>query len=125
MPLLTGTSRSRLRFFVASAPQRVHHPQEHSLPLVPRQQSVDQPTSALDDLARHQNDRVDESLELHPQQLGSSVFKCKTGRKGPSGLGLSGGSARSTTRLPPKPDSGPESGGSTGCRRTSARTSAW
>jgi transposase len=57
--------------------------------------------------------------------LGSSVFKCKTSRKGPSALGPSGGSARSTSRSPPRLDSGPGSGASTGCRRISARTSAW
>jgi predicted transposase YbfD/YdcC len=37
MPRGTGTSGSRLRSLVASASQRVDHPQEHPLPLVPRQ----------------------------------------------------------------------------------------
>ena len=57
--------------------------------------------------------------------LGSSVFKCKTGQKGPSDHWLSDGSARSTNRSPGTHDSGPGSSGSTGCRLTSARTPAW
>src|SRR3954468_20157956 len=68
-PTGTGTSRSRLRADDASAPQRGDHPQEHPLPLVPRPQPVQQPTTAPDDLAGHQDQRVDEPLELHPKQL--------------------------------------------------------
>src|SRR3954464_8296154 len=67
-PSGTGTSRSRLRVHDLSAPQRMNHSQEHSLPLVPRQQSVQQAVTSLNDLARHQDDRVHERLELHPQQ---------------------------------------------------------
>src|SRR5512135_1957768 len=59
------------------------------------------------------------------RRFDSSVFKCKTDRKGPSALGPSGGSARSTSRSPPTPDSGPGSDASTDCRLTSARTPAW
>src|SRR5689334_1804822 len=39
-PSGTGTSRSRLRVHDPSAPQRMNHSQEHTLPLVPRQQPV-------------------------------------------------------------------------------------
>src|SRR5512135_47491 len=63
---------------------------------------------------------------LHAEgTVGSSVFKCEPGRKGPSGPGPSDGSARSTNRSPPTPDSGPGSGASTGCRLTSDHRSAW
>src|SRR6202042_3269389 len=67
-PSGTGTSRSRLRVPDPSAPQRMNHSQEHTLPTVPRQQPVQQPVTPLNDLARHQDDRVHERLELHPQQ---------------------------------------------------------
>jgi CRISPR-associated endonuclease/helicase Cas3 len=70
-------------------------------------------------------DRLDTERFMSKEKFGSSVFKCKTGRKGASVLEPSGGSARSTNRSPPTPDSDPGSGASTGCRRTSARTSAW
>src|SRR5512132_1186241 len=69
MPSQTGTSGSRLRPPLASAPQHRNYPQEYPLPLVPRQQPVEQPMPAFHDLARHQEDRVDEPFELHPQQL--------------------------------------------------------
>src|SRR5438270_9125836 len=68
MPARTGTSRSRLRYLFSSAAKRVDHPQEHTLPLVPRQESIQQAMAAPDDLAGHQDDRVHEPLELHPQQ---------------------------------------------------------
>ena len=57
--------------------------------------------------------------------LGSSVFKCEPGQKGPSDRGRSVGSARSSNRSLRTPDSGPGSGDSTGCRRTSGHTPAW
>src|SRR5512142_59977 len=56
---------------------------------------------------------------------GSSVFKCEPGQKGPSDRGRSVGSARSSNRSLRTPDSGPGSGDSTGCRRTSGHTPAW
>src|SRR3954451_13009301 len=68
LPSRTGTSRSRLLGSVGSAPKRKDHPQEHTLPLVPRQQPVQQPVASADDLAGHHDDRVHEPLELHPQQ---------------------------------------------------------
>ena len=49
---------------------------------------------------------------------GCSVFKCETGRKGPSTRGRSGGSARSTNRSLPTPDSSRGSDDSTDCRLT-------
>src|SRR5262245_51784107 len=67
-PRRTGTSPSRLHDRGESAPQRVHHPQEDTLPLVPRQESIHQPTRPADDLARHQDNRIDEPPEFHPQQ---------------------------------------------------------
>src|SRR6185437_3199932 len=67
-PSGTGTSRSRLRVHDLSAPQRMDHSQEHTLPLVPRQQPVQQAVTSPNDLARHQDDRVHERLELHPQR---------------------------------------------------------
>src|SRR4051812_43903339 len=67
-PSRTGTSGPRLRRFASSAPQRKDHAQEHPLPLVPRQQPIQQSVASSDDLAGHQNDRVHEPLELHPQQ---------------------------------------------------------
>jgi transposase len=59
------------------------------------------------------------------KKKGSSVFKCKMGQKELSDPGPSGGSARSTNRSPPMPDSSPGSGGPIDCRPTSARTPAW
>src|SRR3954471_23591942 len=64
----TGTSGSRRPLHGTSAPQGMNDTQEHPLPLVPRQQPVEQPVAAADDLAGHQDDRVHEPLELHPQQ---------------------------------------------------------
>jgi hypothetical protein len=46
----------------------MNHSQKHTLRLVPRQQPVQQPVTPLNDLARHQEDRVHERFELHPQQ---------------------------------------------------------
>src|SRR4051794_7769929 len=64
-------------------------------------------------------------VEILLDKFGSSVFKCKTGRKGPSVPWPSGGSARSTNRSPPTPDSGPGSDASRDYRRTSDHRSAW
>ena len=67
-PRWTGTSRSRLLSSRRSTTQRISRPQEYTLPLVPRQQPIHQPSPTPDDLARHPDDRVHEPLELHPQQ---------------------------------------------------------
>src|SRR5512142_2903213 len=55
-PTRTGASGLRLQGLPHSQPQRLqvlHQPQEHPLPRVPRQQSVDDPASRPDDLTRH------------------------------------------------------------------------
>ena len=58
-------------------------------------------------------------------QLGSSVFKCKTSRIGPSGPWPSGGCARSSSRLLATPDSSPGSIGPTDSSLTSVHRYAW
>jgi hypothetical protein len=55
---------------------------------------------------------------------GSSVFRCKTRQKAPSGPWQSGGSARSSSPSPPTPGSSPRSSDSTNSPPTSDRTSA-
>ena len=57
--------------------------------------------------------------------LGSSVFKCKTSRIGPSGPWPSGGCARSSSRLLATPDSSPGSIGPTDSSLTSVHRYAW
>src|SRR5271166_2156006 len=59
------------------------------------------------------------------QLLGSSVFKCKTSRIGPSGPWPSGGSARSSSRSLATPDSSPGSIGPTDSSLTSVHRYAW
>ena len=56
---------------------------------------------------------------------GSSVFKCKTSRIGPSGPWPSGGCARSSSRLLATPDSSPGSIGPTDSSLTSVHRYAW
>src|SRR5271165_3753379 len=57
--------------------------------------------------------------------LGSSVFKCKTSRIGPSGPWPSGGCARSSSRSLATPDSSPGSIGPTDSSLTSVHRYAW
>src|SRR5271166_126683 len=65
-------------------------------------------------------------LELDPcDSLGSSVFKCKTSRIGPSGPWPSGGCARSSSRSLATPDSSPGSIGPTDSSLTSVHRYAW
>ncbi len=52
------------------------------MPLVPRQQPVDHPTPAPDDLARRQDYRVHKPLELHPQQPAASACGAPPGAAG-------------------------------------------
>ena len=56
---------------------------------------------------------------------GSSVFKCKTSRIGPSGPWPSGGCARSSSRSLATPDSSPGSIGPTDSSLTSVHRYAW
>jgi len=56
---------------------------------------------------------------------GSSVFKCKTSRKGPSGPWRSGGCARSSSRSLATPDSSPGSIDPTDSLLTSIHRHAW
>ena len=60
-----------------------------------------------------------------PSRHGSSVFKCKTSRKGPSGPWRSGGCARSSSRSLATPDSSPGSIGPTDSSLTSVHRYAW
>src|SRR5271157_2584945 len=57
--------------------------------------------------------------------FGSSVFKCKTSRIGPSGPWPSGGCARSSSRSLATPDSSPGSVGPTDSSLTSVHRYAW
>ena len=57
--------------------------------------------------------------------FGSSVFKCKTSRIGPSGPWPSGGCARSSSRSLATPDSSPGSIGPTDSSLTSVHRYAW
>jgi hypothetical protein len=41
----------------------MNHPQEHTLPFVPRQQPIQQSVAAPDDLAGHQDDRVHDEVD--------------------------------------------------------------
>src|SRR5208337_4589919 len=59
------------------------------------------------------------------QHFGSSVFKCKTSRIGPSGPWPSGGCARSSSRSLATPDSSPGSIGPTDSSLTSVHRYAW
>src|SRR5208337_1390276 len=59
------------------------------------------------------------------QEWGSSVFKCKTSRIGPSGPWPSGGCARSSSRSLATPDSSPGSIGPTDSSLTSVHRYAW
>src|SRR5208337_4884150 len=59
------------------------------------------------------------------KELGSSVFKCKTSRIGPSGPWPSGGCARSSSRSLATPDSSPGSIGPTDSSLTSVHRYAW
>ena len=59
------------------------------------------------------------------RRFGSSVFKCKTSRIGPSGPWPSGGCARSSSRLLATPDSSPGSIGPTDSSLTSVHRYAW
>src|SRR5271157_5047049 len=58
-------------------------------------------------------------------RMGSSVFKCKTSRIGPSGPWPSGGCARSSSRSLATPDSSPGSIGPTDSSLTSVHRYAW
>ncbi len=60
-----------------------------------------------------------------PNTNGSSVFKCKTSRIGPSGPWPSGGCARSSSRSLATPDSSPGSIGPTDSSLTSVHRYAW
>ena len=60
-----------------------------------------------------------------PRSSGSSVFKCKTSRIGPSGPWPSGGCARSSSRSLATPDSSPGSIGPTDSSLTSVHRYAW
>ena len=60
-----------------------------------------------------------------PDPSGSSVFKCKTSRIGPSGPWPSGGCARSSSRSLATPDSSPGSIGPTDSSLTSVHRYAW
>ena len=77
-PTRIGASGPRLQGGNGSAQpaavQPLHQPQEDPLPWVPRQHSVDQPTSRPHDLARHLNQRSAECREFHPQQRSSLRF---------------------------------------------------
>ena len=59
------------------------------------------------------------------KRKGSSVFKCKTSRIGPSGPWPSGGCARSSSRSLATPDSSPGSIGPTDSSLTSVHRYAW
>src|SRR5271165_1246524 len=59
------------------------------------------------------------------ETFGSSVFKCKTSRIGPSGPWPSGGCARSSSRSLATPDSSPGSIGPTDSSLTSVHRYAW
>src|SRR6202789_3255334 len=63
----TPTSVTRLSILPALM-QPVYQPEEYSLPRVPRQKPVDQPSSAPDDLARHLDESRAVCRELHPQE---------------------------------------------------------
>ena len=54
-----------------AATQPLHQPQEHPLPRIPRQQTIDQPTSTANQLARHLDHRRTERRELHSQHRSS------------------------------------------------------
>ena len=62
---------------------------------------------------------------LYVTLMGSSVFKCKTSRIGPSGPWPSGGCARSSSRSLATPDSSPGSIGPTDSSLTSVHRYAW
>ena len=71
-PTWIGASGPRLQGRSASAQpatvQPLHQSQEGPLPRVPRQQAVDQPSTAPHDLAGHPDRGRTERRELHPQQ---------------------------------------------------------
>src|SRR5512135_133584 len=71
-PARTGASGLRLQVTPDSTQpgpmQPLHQPQEHTLPRVPRQQSVDDPPARPHDLARHLDQGHAEGAELHPKQ---------------------------------------------------------
>ena len=71
-PTWIGASGPRLQGRSASAQpatvQPLYQSQEGTLPRVPRQQAVDQPSTASHDLAGHLDRRRTERRELHPQQ---------------------------------------------------------
>src|SRR3954469_20463992 len=71
-PTRTGTSGPRLHLIHHSTHpptvQPLHQPQEYSLPGVPRQQPVDDPSACSHDLAGDLDHRHAERAELHPQQ---------------------------------------------------------
>src|SRR5512135_756510 len=72
----------------------------------------------LSSWSRRRPSRIRDSMPSR-SCFGSSVFKCTTSQKAPSGPWRSGGSARSTSRSLPTPDSGPRSTDSTNSGRTS------
>ena len=65
------------------------------------------------------------NLSRRCSENGSSVFKCKTSRIGPSGPWPSGGCARSSSRSLATPDSSPGSIGPTDSSLTSVHRYAW
>ena len=66
-----------------------------------------------------------DSIRSTETSIGSSVFKCKTSRIGPSGPWPSGGCARSSSRSLATPDSSPGSIGPTDSSLTSVHRYAW
>ena len=86
----------------------------------------------LNEVARlsHVADLIDRKLagperSVLDDSAGSSVFKCKTSRIGPSGPWPSGGCARSSSRSLATPDSSPGSIGPTDSSLTSVHRYAW
>lgn len=57
-----------------AAMQVLHQAEEGSLPRIPGQQPVDQPATALHDLARHLDKGCAKRRKVHPHQLG---FLCR------------------------------------------------
>jgi hypothetical protein len=49
-----------------STTQLTERSEKQSLPRIPVGQTIDQPTTAAQDLARHTHECVDKRLELHP-----------------------------------------------------------
>src|SRR6185437_2241275 len=71
-PTRTGASGLRLQVFTGSTQtatvQSLHQPEEYTLPWVPRQEPIHDPSGCPHDLAGDLDHRHTERTELHPQQ---------------------------------------------------------